>query len=157
MTEKGQMAFDSDWHKLPKSEQEQIKRKLKALPEKQEQKPAKNSKNSFQLRGYVRCELSAADKEAFKVWEQEHGADIAYGRLIDLVESGYLFKVGDTGSGFQATLCAATTNKPWEGYVLTAHASYAARAARLLLYKHETLMEGDWSAWMTDEGEDFIR
>jgi hypothetical protein len=157
MSEQKAMQFASGWDKLPKQEQEKVKKQLKALPDKEPANSKPKPKNGFQLRGYVRCELSSVDKEAFKEWESGLGEDSRLGLLMDLVEGGYLFKVGDTGSGFQASLCASTTGKLWEGYVLTAHASYAVRAARLVLYKHEVMMQGDWSAWMSEEGEDFIR
>jgi hypothetical protein len=151
------MQFNSAWDKLPKSEQEKVKKHLKSLPEKSENAPKKNGKVSFQLKGYVRCELSTADKDNFRVWESGDDVINVNGRMMDIVEDGYLFKVGDTGSGFQASLCAAQTGKAWDGYVLVAHASYAKRAVHLLWYKHTIMMDGDWSAWMSDEGEDFIR
>jgi len=157
MTEQKHLGFASKWEALPKAEQESIKKKLKALPDPEAAKPAKPAKNGFQLKGYVRCELAAADKEAFKAWEEGLGDESRLGALIGLVEDGYLFKLSDTGSSFQASLCAASTDRPWNGYVLTAHASYAVRAARLLLYKHEIMMQGDWTAFMAEEGEDFIR
>lgn len=151
---KGQQSL---WEQLPKAEQEAVKKALLKPDAKLEQKSGKPKSNGFQLKGYVRCELSSADKDSFKEWEKSDDVINVVGRLIDIVEDGYLFKVGDTGSGFQATLCAANTGKPWEGYVLTAHASYARRAMLLLWYKHVTMMQGDWVAWMADEGEDFIR
>lgn len=151
------MSLASAWDKLPKSEQEQVKKRLKSIPEKGEQKPSKPAKSNFQLKGYVRCELSSADKDAFKLWEQDEDVINVNGRMIDIVEDGYLLKVGDTGSGFQASLSANTTGKPWDGYVLTAHASYAKRAIWLLWYKHSIMMEGDWTSWMSEDGEDFIR
>lgn len=157
MTEQKQMQFPSAWDNLPKAEQEKVKKHLKSLPEKEAAKPSKNGKASFNLRGYIRCELSSADKDAFKAWESSDDVINVIGRLIDIVESGYLLKVGDTGSNFQASLCAATTNKPWEGFVLTAHASYAKRAVYLLWYKHVMMMEGDWSAWLTEDGDDLLR
>jgi hypothetical protein len=157
MTEQKSMQFSSAWDKLPKADQEKIKRQLKSLPEKESSAAKGKQKNGFQLRGYVRCELSSADKEAFRQWEAGDDVVNVNGRLLDLVEDGYLFKVGDTGSGFQASLCASNTGKAWEGYVLTAHASYAKRAASLVWYKHSIMMDGDWSAWMSDDGEDAFR
>jgi hypothetical protein len=157
MPEQKQLDMSSAWDKLPKSEQEQIKKRLKAIPEKGEQKPSKPSKSNFQLKGYIRCELSSADKDAFKEWEQGDDIINVNGRMIDIVEDGYLLKIGDNGNGFQASISANTTGKPWEGYVLTAHASYAKRALHLLWYKHSVMMEGDWSPWMAEDGEDFIR
>jgi len=157
MSEKVLPGQTSMWDRLPKSEQEQIKKRLKSIPEKEVQKPSKPAKSNFQLKGYCRCELSTADKDAFKEWEKSDDIINVNGRMIDIVEDGYLLKVGDNGNGFQASLSANTTGKPWEGYVLTAHASYAKRAVYLLWYKHQIMMEGDWSAWMAEDSEDFIR
>jgi hypothetical protein len=157
MPEQKSMEFTSAWERLPKADQEKIKRQLKSIPEKDNNSAKPKPKNGFQLKGYVRCELSSADKDTFREWESGEDIINVNGRMIDLVEDGYLLKVGDTGNGYQASLCASATGKAWEGYVLTAHASYAKRAVHLLWYKHAMMMEGDWSAWMSDEGEDFIR
>jgi hypothetical protein len=146
------------WDKLTKAEQEIIRRRLLAPDVPKEQgKGFGKGKNTFNLKGYVRCELSAADKEAFKAWEITQVDIGTLDILIKTVDSGYLLKVGEQGAGYQASLCAATTSKEWDGYVLTAHASTAIRATTLLVYKHVILMGEDWSAWLAEGGEDFFR
>jgi hypothetical protein len=149
---------ESLWDKLPKAEQERIKKSLQhtadTVPVKSS-KPGKGS--SFQLKGYVRCELSASDKEAFTSWEVEYTNVQCYEVLIKAADDGYIVKVSPSGVGFQATLSAAETNQEWDGYVLTAHAGHAARAMMLLVFKHEMLMRRDWSAWMADDEETLLR
>jgi len=144
------------WDDLTKGEQEKERKRLAALPDPNQVK-ARQGKGGFTLRGYVRCELSSSDKEGFRSWEQENSAVDVLDLLIKSVDSGYLLKLGEQGQGYQASLCAATTSNDWNGYVLTAHASSAARAAMLLIYKHQVLMACDWSPWLADEGEDFFR
>jgi hypothetical protein len=127
------------------------------LPAPASTKQQSKAKNGFTLRGYVRCELAAADKEGFGVWEgaQEPGATL--GQLVAEVDSGYLLKLGEAEKGYQASLCAATTGREWDGYVLTAHASSGVRATALLVFKHCVLMQRDWTAWTVEDGEDFLR
>lgn len=144
------------WDELSKGEQERERRRLAALPETAQAK-TKGKGNGFTLKGYVRCELSAADKDGFKSWEAEHSSVEVLDQLIKSVDSGYLLKLGENGNAFQASLCAATTSTDWDGYVLTAHASSASRAAMLLIYKHDVLMQRDWNPWLQEEGEDFFR
>lgn len=144
------------WEQLPKAEQERIRRSLNEKRTESPKQPQRKA-GTFNLRGYVRCELSASDKEAFKAWEEGQDEAACYGRLIKAVDSGYLLKVGEQGGGFQASLSANTTNQSWDGYVLVAHAGHAARAVMLLVYKHEVLAEQDWSAWVDEGGEDSFR
>lgn len=144
------------WDSLPKAEQEKLRREMAASAAK-EPKDKPKQKAVFSLKGYIRCELSAADKDGFKSWEGEREGYEWLSHLVEWVDGGYLVKIGESGSGYQASLCAATTGRDWEGYVLTAHAATAMRAAMLLVYKHELLMDKDWSAWLTEEGEDFFR
>src|SRR5690348_14368823 len=142
------------WESLSKKEQQALVKQMNRLREQEPVKGQPAKKNGFNLKGYIRCDLSASDKEAFKVWEVGHPAEECFGLLVKAADSGYLLKVGEAGQGGLASLSAATTGQPWDGFVLTAHAGSAVRAAVLLVYKHSVLMEGDWQAWMTEEGED---
>jgi hypothetical protein len=146
------------WASLPKAEQEKLRKQMAAMPEPVSQAKANGKgKSGFNLKGYVRCELAAADKDAFNAWEQLQEPGAVLGQLVAEVDSGYLLKLGEAEKGYQASLCAATTGREWEGFVLTAHASSGVRAAALLVYKHCVLMVRDWTAWTTDDGEDFLR
>lgn len=147
----------SAWDGMPKVEQEQVKKALAALPAPSPKSGAAKAKGGFTLRGYVRCELAAADKQGFTTWESAQEPGGVLGRLVAEVDSGYLLKLGEAEKGYQASLCAATTGRNWDGYVLTAHASSGVRAAALLVYKHCLLMERDWTAWTVEDGEDFLR
>lgn len=145
------------WASLSKVEQRQIMMHLESLKDSQPVKPQKTAKGTFNLKGYVRCELSAADKDAFKLWEDVQSDAAMYDALVKAVDSGYMLKAGEGKESYQATLSAADTGQDWDGYVLTAFASSPGRALALLVYKHSVLMQQDWSAWMTEGGEDFIR
>lgn len=130
---------------------------MQALPPVQAAKNGKPGKGGFSLRGYVRCELAASDKDGFTVWEQAQEPAATLGQLVGEVDSGYILKLGEAEKGYQATLCAASTGRDWDGYVLTAHASSGVRAAALLVYKHCVLMQRDWTAWTAEDAEDFLR
>lgn len=157
MSKPGVNSVPSLWDQLPKEEKQRIMRTLSEKRDETPKQAAAKKAGGFQLKGYVRCDLSASEKEAYKAWEEAHGNVECYDRLIKAVDSGYLLKVGENGSGFQASLCAASTGCAWDGYVLSAHAGHAARAAMLLVYKHEVLMLSDWSQFLGDEGEDSFR
>lgn len=145
------------WSALSKAEQRQIVMHLQALEKTEPVKQPVKPKGQFALRGYVRCELSSADKDAYRLWEEMQSAEGLYNQVVSLVDGGYLFKAGSGKDGFQASLSANETGTAWDGYVLTAFASHAGRALSLLLYKHGVLMQGDWSAWMEVDSDDFIR
>jgi hypothetical protein len=145
------------WSGLSKREQQAAIKGLKeSAASKPAPKPAKKP-GTFDLKGYLRCELSASDKEAFREWETINTAEECFGLLVKATDSGYLLKCGESGQGAQASLSAASTGQEWDGYVLVAHAGNAARAAMLLVYKHEVMMQRDWSPWMAEEGEDALR
>lgn len=145
------------WDQLPKNEQERIKKQLNKVREDTPVAKAPKKNGQFQLKGYVRCELSAADKDSFREWEGSVSLPSIMETLIKAIDSGYLLKVGANDPGAQASLCAASTGQSWDGMVLVAHAGSAVRAACLLVYKHELMMGGDWSAWLSDEGEETLR
>lgn len=157
MAEKEAAPQMSLWESLPKKERERIAKELNAKRESKPLPEAKRRNGVFNLRGYARCELSASDKEAFKAWEDGIGLETCLDGVIKATTDGYLFKLGATGNGYQASYSAATTEKSWDGYVLVAHAGSAERVVKLLTYKHEVLMERDWSDWLGDEGEDALR
>lgn len=157
MSEKKQLPQASRWQDLSKAEQQQISQHLTAVKNGSDVKPAKKAANSFQLRGYVRCDLSTADKAAYLAWEQCQEGSALYGWLVKLMDSGYLVKAGDTGEGHQASLSANTTGMSWDGYVLVARASSSERALALVIYKHFILMEATWAAWTEETGDDFFR
>lgn len=157
MAEKTLPGQQSLWDSLPPAEKKRIAAELKHKAETMPVKPAKKNGSAFSLVGYVRCELSSADKTAFKQWETVDNVNRALEALVKLADSGYVVKLGANEPGYQASLSAASTGMAWDGYVLTAHAGTASRAAALLVYKHEILMAGDWSPWIDAGGEDSFR
>jgi len=157
MAEKEATGPISLWDSLPKKERERIAKELNAKRPEKPSLEAKRRNGVFNLRGYARCELSASDKDAFKAWEEGVSLETCLDGVIKAATDGYLFKLGAAGSGYQASYSAATTEKTWDGYVLVAHAGSADRVVKLLTYKHEVLMERDWSDWLGEEGEDMLR
>lgn len=154
---KAESSQGSLWDSLSKEEQEKIK---KDLAEKRRNTPApevKRKGNIFNLKGYCRCELAAADKEGFRAWEEGQDSAAVFDFLHSAVSDGYLVKMGAVNGGYQASFSAATTDRDWDGYVLVAHAGTAARAALLLMYKHLVMMQRDWSEWLGEDGEDALR
>lgn len=146
------------WQELSKVEQKEVQQRLAALPDPNKRDEYKSRSNvGFKLKGYVRCELSASEKEEFSSWESGRDVAASMARLVALVDDGYLLKLSPNSSGFQASLCASETNHAWDGYVLVAMARHAARAADLLVFKHDALLHGDWSQAMDDTSEDFLR
>lgn len=145
------------WDQLPKREQQRLIKGMNQVREETPVAKAPKKNGGFQLKGYVRCELSAADKDSFREWEGQIPASEVFERLVKAADSGYLLKVGAAESGASASLCAASTGKSWEGMVLVAHAGNAIRAATLLVYKHELMMRGDWTEWLSEDGEEMLR
>lgn len=145
------------WAELTKAEQRQIAMHLQSLEKTVDVKVPVKPKGQFSLKGYVRCELSSADKDAFRLWEELQSTGSIWEQVVGLVDSGYLFKSGSGKDGFQASLSASDTGSSWDGYVLTAFASDAGRAIALVIYKHAVLMQSDWSAWMAEPEGDFFR
>lgn len=145
------------WERLPKNEQERQKAIMAAGRIQPPANGAKRGNGTFALKGYVRCELSASDKDAYRTWEAAHSHVECLEQVVKLADSGYLFKLGEQGGGFQASLSAYTTGQSWDGYVMVAHAGSATRAVMLLVYKHQILMLGEWTAFVSDGGEDDFR
>lgn len=157
MSTKQQPGQQTIWDNLSKAEQQAIKKQLDELRKQEPAKQPPKGKGVFQLKGYARCELSSADKEAFKVWEDALPPADLLNAVVTAADDGYLVKLGQGKESFQATLSAADTGKDWEGYVLTSFASSPIRAIALLIYKHQVLMELDWNAFIVEGGEDFMR
>lgn len=146
------------WSDIPRAEQEAIRQGLDQL---RNASPAPSGKadrtlSGFKLIGYVRCDLANADKAAFLAWEAAN-VEGRLDQLVKAVDSGYLVKCGEGKEGYQASLSAATTGKPWDGYVLTAWAATPDRAISLLLFKHLILLNADWTITSADETIDFMR
>lgn len=157
MSEKKVSHEPSLWEKLPKVDQEHFKAQMAANRLQAPPNGQRKGNGGFALKGYVRCELSATDKDAYRVWETAHSHMECFDQVVKLADSGYLFKLGEQGGGFQASLSASATGQAWDGYVLVSHAGSAARATMLLVYKHSILMLGDWTAFVSEGGEDDFR
>jgi len=145
------------WKDLSASEQRSIAALLKN--ERNENQPRLKPQRppSFQLKGYVRCELSSIDKADFADWFPKHGPEALFDLLLKAVSDGYLFKIGVGKEGYTASLSAFDTGKVWDGYVLTAFASSPDRAIAGLWFKHHVLLKADWGDMSAEHQDDFLR
>ena len=148
---------ESLWQQLPAEKKQEIQQYLSGLRNGQANQPAPKAKSGFSLKGYVRCELAKADKEAFAQWELSQEVTDSLGVLLSLVDSGYILKIGESQEGYQASLSAVSCTGDWNGYVLTAHASSPVRATALLVYKHSIMLTSDWSVAIAPAGEEVLR
>jgi hypothetical protein len=145
------------WKDLSPAEQRKITDQLKSERGQREPKMKPSRPPVFQLKGYVRCELSTIDKTEFKAWfEAEKPIDV-YDLLLKAVDSGYLFKVGVGKEGYTASLSAFDTGKGYDGYVLTAFAGTAPNAIAVLMFKHHIMLKTDWSDAAEPATDDFFR
>ena len=127
--------------------------KLQAQP-----MPKRDDKvRQFQLKGYVHCDLAKADRASFEAWENSALPGDLFDAIAKLADSGYIFKVAEGKEGYQSALSAVTVHDEVNGYVLTAFASSADRAIKLLLFKHLVLMESDWAPFIGTAESDFLR
>jgi hypothetical protein len=158
MKEKANMTTQPKlWSELTSKEQKEAIASLKALPNPKNGKVEKPSTGQFNLRGYVHCDLAKSDRELFEGWAATVDDAGAFDKLMKLADSGYLVKLGANREGFQATLSAYSVRGEVDGFVLTAFAGDAARAVRLLLFKHYVQMAEDWTPYVLEGGDDFLR
>lgn len=119
-------------------------------PEDVAKKPAKKKSDSkpfsarvpFQQMRFIRLELSAGDKEAFKNWLAE---DSDYTLDVDTsIREGYelTIKLDTDGSGMLASLRAPYVDSPNSGGILTGRGGTATRALQVLAFKIDYLVGG---------------
>ena len=103
-------------------------------------------KKSVQWRGFKDVRLSDAQRDAYEHWDAEDG-DV-YLLLASAVASGFKFTMSYNGSNdtYTATLTGQdTAPAAAQGYSLSAFAPDFYNACRTLAYKHDLILEGDWS------------
>ena len=145
------------WQQLPEAQKREITQHLAGLRNGPAPVGVPKAKAGFALKGYVRCELAKSDKEAFADWEKVAQVSESVMAILELADSGYIFKLGENSDGYQASLSAVSVVGDWNGYVLTAFASSPIRATMLLLYKHQVMMAGSWELFTAPSGEDVLR
>lgn len=103
-------------------------------------------KKSVQWRGFKDVRLSDAQRDAYEHWDAEDG-DV-YLLLASAVASGFKFTMSYNGSNdtYTATLTGQeAAPAAAQGYSLSAFAPDFYNACRTLAYKHDLILEGDWS------------
>ena len=108
----------------------------------------KQSKPSFNFKGYVPFTLSAADKREYVKWREK--VDFAWiFQQIDLItKSGYAIRLSwsDDRDAYIAQLqCVSAQEQPdAQGYILSSFAPSSFDALLLTLYKHSVILKGLW-------------
>lgn len=96
--------------------------------------------------GYVRCELSRVEREAFKSWADGLEDGTLYGYVCTWADGEYKLSVGPKGQDMMASLHDQDPKRGSYGYMLTAFAGSADMAIRALAYKHYETLAEDWQA-----------
>ena len=124
--------------------QEELYRLALLLPG--ENMAKQTQKKSVQWRGFKDVKLTDAQRDAYEHWDAEDG-DV-YLLLASAVASGFKFTMSYNGSNdtYTATLTGQDAAPPAaQGYSLSAFAPDFYNACRTLAYKHDLILEGDWS------------
>lgn len=103
-------------------------------------------KKSVQWRGFKDVRLSDAQRDAYEHWDAQDG-DV-YLLLASAVASGFKFTMSYNGSNdtYTATLTGQdAAPAAAQGYSLSAFAPDFYNACRTLVFKHDLILEGDWS------------
>lgn len=146
------------WQALSPSEQKEITRRMGENARNGKSTPKKPEKpTTFELIGYVRCELGKSDREPFREWQSAKTDAELFDMLVKLCDGGYLLKAGSGKEGHQASLSDVDSPADCGGYVLSAFASEARDSLALLLYKHHVMMEGDWTSYLGGTGKSQLR
>lgn len=113
----------------------------------------KNANKKTQDYTFVRCELSADDKKACKVWIDENTSD--FGALLhDVMASGHKFSCSFSSDfdTFTASLTGKADESVNEFKTLTARHKDWLFAALTVLYKHSVMFRS--GVWETDQDTD---
>lgn len=106
----------------------------------------KKSKKTVQWRGFKDVRLTEAQRDAYDHWDI-HDADV-YLLAASAVSSGFKFTCSYNHSNdtYTATLTGQDGAPPAaQGYSLSAFAPSWYDAVRTLMFKHDAVLEGDWS------------
>lgn len=95
--------------------------------------------------GYVRCELSRSERDELKAWAEGISAENIVDFLTAAADSGYKLTLVDRADAFMASLMGTDPGLPSAGMILTAYGKAPQDAVLALMYKHEVLLERDWS------------
>lgn len=107
--------------------------------------PAKKRDDSM-WRGFVDVKLTSEEKDAYVAWDI-HDDDL-WLLLVDAITAGHKLSVtfNKQNDQFVASFTGQTDTGKNEGYTLSAYAKTWYDAVRVLCFKHNVLLEGNWSA-----------
>lgn len=108
--------------------------------------PQEKKKKQVQWRGFKDVRLSETQREAYEHWDI-HDGDI-YELAASAVSQGFKFTCSYNHSNdtYTATLTGQDGSpSAAQGYSLSAFAPSWYDAVRTLMYKHDAILEGDWS------------
>jgi hypothetical protein len=107
-------------------------------------KAKQQAKKKVDWKGYHSCNLLTADELPYENWAATQVIQLS--DLDVIVQAGYKFSLNWDAfhSGVSASLYASDGRLDWAGYSLTAWASDAESAIKLLFYKHYVMCEEQW-------------
>jgi len=121
-------------------------------------KAKKGGKDKSQFGDYkfVSHRLSADEKRAFDAWHID--AEAILKRVMVLVDMAYKVSVSLDfyNHTTQASLTCNEVKSPDSHWILVARAPDAMTALALLIFKHDVLMDGDWTNWHDEDHSDRI-
>lgn len=95
-------------------------------------------------KGFVECRLTDTQKEAFRHWDLD-GND-AFDLVVTSVQTGHKLSLSynRANDNFVASLTCTDMTSPNGGYTLSAFAPDLWTALRLVVFKHEVVLERRW-------------
>lgn len=108
--------------------------------------PKRKTENNA-WKGFVRCELGAADKAALAERANSTSDKELLDTLEGVVDEGYKFSLSSARgeSAYTASLYDVTQGRSSHGYTLTAYGRTGRKAILSLLYKHIAKLKEDWT------------
>lgn len=116
--------------------------------------PAKKTTNGNNWKGFIACELTVEDKNAFRVWDvdESDAFDIAMGRC----QEGYrvAFSFNAKNDSYTCSMTGQENVGENAGYTLSAFGKTALQALRVLIYKDQFVLGGVWTNAKSLETDD---
>ena len=110
-------------------------------------KTAKKPEQKSDLwRGFVACELTESDRLRLKSWRVDNEERV-WDRFYTLVDDGYKLSLSydSHGNAYVASMTGKATGTGNDGLTLSGRGGTLHNAVSSLVFKHEILLERDWS------------
>lgn len=108
--------------------------------------PVKSEQKSDLWKGFVACELTEADKVRLKSWRTDNEERL-WDRFFTAVDDGYKLSLSFDahGNAYVASMTGKATGTGNDGMTLSGRGGTLHNAVASLIFKHEVLLERDWS------------